>query len=135
MTFPRFTIEQSDQEFYTSQSGMALVGLAVNRYTTLASRLAKATPSQGIAAADVLRCYLGLLCQGKSDFEAIRPFFEDDEFFAAALGVKDVPSPETLRQRMDKIAHPAQWIVNFCTVELLKKAKAALSTLPSGHMC
>ena len=134
MTFPRFTIEQSDQEFYTSQSGMALVGLAVNRYTTLASRLAKATPSQGIAAADVLRCYLGLLCQGKSDFEAIRPFFEDDEFFAAALGVKDVPSPETLRQRMDKIAHPAQWIVNFCTVELLKKAKAALSTLPSGHM-
>ncbi len=134
MTFPRFTIEQSDQEFYTSQSGMALVGLAVNRYTTLASRLAKAAPSQGIAAADVLRCYLGLLCQGKSDFEAIRPFFEDDEFFAAALGVKDVPSPETLRQRMDKIAPPAQWIVNFCTVELLKKAKAALSTLPSGHM-
>jgi hypothetical protein len=42
MTFPRFTIEQSDSEFYTSQSGMALVGLAVNRYTTLASRVAKA---------------------------------------------------------------------------------------------
>ena len=134
MTFPRFTIEQSDQEFYTSQSGMALVGLAVNRYTTLASRLNKAAPSQGIAAADVLRCYLGLLCQGKSDFEAIRPFFEDDEFFAAALGVKDVPSPETLRQRMDKIAEAAQWIVNFCTVELLKKAKATLSTLSTGHM-
>lgn len=134
MTFPRFTIEQSDQEFYTSQSGMALVGLAVNRYTTLASRLNKAAPSHGIAAADVLRCYLGLLCQGKSDFEAIRPFFEDDEFFAAALGVKDVPSPETLRQRMDKIAEAAQWIVNFCTVELLKKAKATLSTLSTGHM-
>jgi hypothetical protein len=134
VTFPRFTIEQSDQEFYTSQSGVALVGLAVNRYTTLASRLAKAAPSQGIAAADVLRSYLGLLCQGKSDFEAIRPFFEDDEFFAAALGVKNVPSPETLRQRLDRIAHPAQWIVNFCTVELLKKAKATLSKLPSGRM-
>jgi hypothetical protein len=134
VTFPRFTIEQSDQEFYTSQSGMALVGLAVNRYTTLASRLNKAAPSHGIAAADVLRCYLGLLCQGKSDFEAIRPFFEDDEFFAAALGVKDVPSPETLRQRMDKIAEAAQWIVNFCTVELLRKAKATLSTLSTGHM-
>jgi hypothetical protein len=134
VTFPRFTIEQSDTEFYTSQSGMALVGLAVNRYTTLASRLAKAAPSQGIAAADVLRCYIGLLCQGKSDFEAIRPFFEDDEFFAAALGVKDVPSPETLRQRMDKFAIAAQWIVNFCTIEFLKKAQASLSTLPSGHM-
>lgn len=134
MTFPRFTIEQSDTEFYTSQSGMALVGLAINRFTTLTSRLAKAAPCQGISAADVLRCYIGLLCQGKSDFEAIRPFFEDDEFFAAALGVKNVPSPETLRQRMDKVTTPAQWIVNFCTIELLKKAKASLSTLPSGHM-
>ena len=134
MTFPRFTIEQSDSEFYTSTSGMALVGLAVNRYTTMVSRVAKAAPSQGIATADVLRCYLGLLCQGKSDFEAIRPFWEDDEFFAAALGVQNVPSPETLRQRMDKVAEAVRPIVNLCTVELLKKAKAALSTLPSGHM-
>lgn len=134
MTFPRFTIEQSDTEFYTSQSGMALVGLAVNRFTTLTSRLAKAAPCQGIATADVLRCYLGLLCQGKSDFEAIRPFWEDDEFFAAALGVQNVPSPETLRQRMDKVAEASLWIVNFCTIEFIKKVKATLSTLPSGHM-
>jgi hypothetical protein len=113
VTFPRFTIEQSDTEFYTSQSGMALVGLAVNRFTTLTSRLAKAAPCQGIATADVLRCYLGLLCQGKSDFEAIRPFREDDEFYSAALGVQNVPSPETLRQRMDKVAEASLWIVNF----------------------
>lgn len=116
MMFPRFTIEQSDSEFYTSQSGMALVGLAVNRYTTLASRVAKAAPCQGIATADVLRCYLGLLCQGKSDFEAIRPFWEDDEFFAAALGVQDVPSPETLRQRMDKVAEAVRPIVNLVSI-------------------
>jgi len=134
VTFPRFTIEQSDTEFYTSQSGMALAGLAINRFTTLASRLAKAAPCQGIATADVLRCYIGLLCQGKSVFEAIRPFFEDDEFFAAALGVQKVPSPETLRQRMDAVAEASRWIVNFCTVEFLKKAKATLSTLPTGHM-
>ncbi len=37
--------------------------------------------------------------------------------------MQNAPSPETLRP-----------IVNLCTVELLKKAKAALSTLPSGHM-
>jgi hypothetical protein len=113
VTFPRFTIEQSDTEFYTSQSGMALVGLAVSRFTTLTSRLAKAAPCQGIATADVLRCYLGLLCQGKNDFEAIRPFWEDDEFYSAALGVQNVPSPETLRQRMDKVAEASLWIVNF----------------------
>ncbi len=118
MTFPRFTIEQSDTEFYSSQSGMALVGLAINRYTTLASRLAKAALCQGIATADVVRSYLGLLCQGKSDFAAIRPFWDDDEFFAAALGVQNIPSPETLRQRMDKVAEASRWIVNFWLVAI-----------------
>lgn len=134
MTFPRFKIEQSDTEFYTSQSGVALVGLAVNRFTSLCSRVAKAAPSKGVATADVLRCYLALLCQGKSDFEAIRPFFEDDEFFAAALGVKKVPSPETLRQRLDAVAEATMRIVDFCTVEFLKKAQAEFSALATGHM-
>jgi Transposase DDE domain group 1 len=134
VTFPRFKIEQSDTEFYTSQSGVALVGLAINRFTSLNSRVAKAAPCKGVATADVLRCYLGLLCQGKSDFEAIRPFFEDDEFFAAALGVKKVPSPETLRQRLDAVAEATMRIVDFCTVEFLKKAKAEFSKLETGHM-
>jgi len=43
LTFPQFTIAQSDTEFYTSQSGMALVGLAINRFSTLSSRIAEAT--------------------------------------------------------------------------------------------
>ena len=134
MTFPRFKIEQSDSEFYTSHSGVALVGLAINRFTSLTSRVAKAAPSKGVATADLLRCYLGLLCQGKSDFEAIRPFYEDDDFFTAALGVKKVPSPETLRQRLDAVAEATMRIVDFCTVEFLKKAKAEFSTLATGHM-
>lgn len=33
----RFQVEQSDEEFYTSHSGLALVGLGVNRFTTLVS--------------------------------------------------------------------------------------------------
>jgi hypothetical protein len=131
--FTHFTIEQSDQEFYTSQSGMALVGLAINRYTTLATRVTKAAPCQGIATADVLRSYLGLLCQGKSDFAAIRPFFEDDEFFRAALGLEKTPSPETLRQRLDRFAGTLGIIADFCTTEFLRKVKATISLLPSGH--
>lgn len=134
MKFPRFTIEQSDQEFYTSHSGMALVGVAINRFTSLASRVDKAAPCRGIATADVLRCYLGLLCLGKSDFEAIRPFFEDDAFFAAALGVHKVPSPETLRQRLDQFAEALRRIADLCCAEFLRKAGAAFSCLPSGHM-
>ena len=134
MTFPRFELEQSKQEFYTSQSGMALVGVALNRYTSLASRVDKAAPKRGIATSDVVRSYLGLLCQGKSDFAAIRPFFEDDEFFRAALGLRKIPSPETLRQRLDQFAEVLRIIVDFCLVEFLKKAKAQLSPLSTGHM-
>ncbi|MBE0502345.1 MAG: IS1380 family transposase, partial [Desulfuromonadales bacterium] len=112
MTFPRFKLEQSDKEFYTSTSGLALVGVALNRYTTLVSRTDKAAPKRGIATSDVLRSYVGLLCQGKSDFAAIRPFFEDDEFFRHLLGLTKVPSPETLRQRLDEFAEILRIIVD-----------------------
>lgn len=134
MTFPRFKVEQSKQEFYTSQSGLALVGVALNRYTSLVSRVDKAAPKRGIATSDVLRSYLGLLCQSKSDFAAIRPFFEGDEFFRSALGLTKIPSPETLRQRLDQFAEVLRIIVDFCSVEFLKKAAAQLSPLSTGHM-
>ena len=134
MTFPRFKLEQSKQEFYTSQSGLALVGVALNRYTTLASRVDKAAPKRGIATSDVVRSYLGLLCQGKSDFAAIRPFYEEDEFFRTSLGLTKTPSQETLRQRLDQFAEVLRIIVDFCSVEFLKKAKAQLSPLSTGHM-
>lgn len=35
----RFHIEKSKDEFYTSHSGMALVGLCLNRFTSLPKRL------------------------------------------------------------------------------------------------
>ena len=134
MTFPRFEIEQSKQEFYTSTSGLALVGVALNRFTTLASRVDKAAPKRGIATSDVVRSYLGLLCQGKSDFAAIQSAFDSDEFFRSALGLKKIPSQETLRQRMDQFAEQLRTIVDFCSMEFLKRAQAQLSPLTTGHM-
>ena len=47
---------------------------------------------------------IGLLCMGKSDFEAINAFeAESDEFFRLALGLGRVPSEPTLRQRLDML--------------------------------
>ena len=67
----RFFIEQGNMEL-TSHSGLALVGMALNRYTNLA-RVAKQTipKRHGIPHAHVLKSYIGLLCLGlgKSDFE------------------------------------------------------------------
>ena len=71
----RFVIEQSDEEFYTSHSGLALVGLALNRFTSLATALkAMDAPGDLITGLDIIRSYCALLAQGKSDFVAIEQY-------------------------------------------------------------
>lgn len=51
----------------------------------------------------MLKSYLGLLCQAKSDFEAIEAY-RGERFFSAALGLGGVPSAARLRQRLDELA-------------------------------
>ena len=54
----KFIIERSDDEFYTSHSGLALVGLGVNRFTKLNGKLSRAMPgSKTISDIDVIRSY------------------------------------------------------------------------------
>ena len=60
----------------------------------------------GIPNSDILKSYLGLLMQGKNDFDAIEEFW-GDSFFARSLDVTTAPSCSTLRQRMD--THAASW--------------------------
>jgi hypothetical protein len=55
-----------------------------------------------ISHGDNVLAMIGLLCMGKSDFEAINAFEEEsDDFFRRAMGMKQVPSEPTLRQRLD----------------------------------
>ncbi len=129
-----FIIERSDDEFYSSTSGISLVGLSLNRYTTLASTLAREVPlSHGIPHADVIRSYCALLAQGKSDYAAIEQH-RDDDFFREALGLSPFPSEATLRQRMDDHAPEFHRVVNWSVVEFLMKAEVPLTLLPSGHI-
>ena len=44
---------------------------------------------------------VGLLCQGKTDYEDMREMQEDPAFYCTALGMDSVASAETVRQRMD----------------------------------
>ena len=131
----RFIIEKSDDEFYTSHSGLALAGLGINRFTSLC-RLLEELPrvkKGAIAHADVMRGYLALLCLGKSDFTAIEGFRED-RFFRDAFGLKQVPSEPTLRQRLEQQAETFKYIVNSCVTEFLQKSGALFSPLSTGHV-
>lgn len=130
----KFIIEQSDNDIFTAHSGLALVGACVNNYTSLAANLGRTTGKNGrISDFDVLMSYTGLLCLGKSDFDAITGRRNDD-FFAHALGLSVVPSSETLRQRMDTKAKVFREEVNSSAIELIKRTNAKITSLATGHV-
>jgi hypothetical protein len=129
----RFILEQSDEEFYSSHSGLALVGLCVNRFSGLGKALKAIPLRHGISHEDVARSYLGLMCLGKSDFEAVANVREDD-FFRQALGLERVPSPERLRQRLDEHAPAMREVIDEADIEFMVNAKVPVSPLNTGHV-
>lgn len=129
----KFIIERSEDEFYTSHSGVALVGLGVNRFTKLSGKLKRAMPDKAISNIDVIRGYIGLLALGKSDYEAITDM-RDDRFFQESMGMKSIPSAETLRQRLDEIAKDAQPIVSSAYTEFIQRSKAKVTPLANDYV-
>ncbi len=107
----KFILEDSDDTL-TTHSGLGLIGLLLSktkfhkRFSTLKVPEIKSVPA--ILNGDVTTSYVGLLCQGKNDFDHIEPF-RDDLFFYRALDIQTVPSSSTLRQRLDQIAKVKGW--------------------------
>lgn len=131
----KFIIEQSGDEFYTSHSGLALIGLCINRYSGLPQQIArKMTKGQDkISHTDIVRSMLGLLCLGKSDFEAVSAM-RDDDYFKQSLGISNVASPERLRQRLDENAQTLLPIAEDCSVAMLKNGEVLVTALDTGHV-
>jgi hypothetical protein len=131
----RFILEQSDNEFYTSHSGLALIGLCINRFSDLPGQVArKMTRGQDkISHTDIVRSMLGLLCLGKSDYEAVAAM-RDDMYFKQSLGIRNVPSVERLRQRLDENGDALLPIIKDCSVTMLKNGKVPITGLDTGHI-
>lgn len=94
------------EQVLISHSGLVLAG-ALMQATQIRRRCHRLKVGAGIPAishGDNVLAMVGLLCMGKSDFEAINAFEEEsDEFFRRAMGMKMVPSEPTLRQRLDQL--------------------------------
>ena len=133
----KLIITQSDKEFYTSNSGLALVGLCLNEYCSLPAKAKEAFPlgpgGNGIGIDDILRSSVGLLTLGQSDYEAVANR-KEDEYFRAVLGIDKVPSRETLRQRLDEAASALRPIADACSVEFLRRADVTVTALHTGHV-
>jgi hypothetical protein len=129
----RFKIVRSNAEI-TGQSGLALVGQAIKHYTNLSQELDKQIPLRhGISHSDVIKSYIGLLCVGKNDFEAINTI-DSEMFYMSALNIKELPSEATLRQRMDHQALACLPLVIKASWDFLERSKPQLKPLDTGHV-
>ena len=103
----KLVIEFSNERLITP-SGLSLVGqmLGKSNFIKKCNNMkvdGKRSQSQ-IKNGDILLSYIGLLCQGKTSYDAINEMSDDPEYYKLALGItRAIPSAETLRQRMDGI--------------------------------
>ncbi len=63
---------------------------------------------------------IGLLCLGKSDFEAIEAF-RQDEFFRQALCLGKVASEGTLRQRLGELGDRCERILREKSADMIAR--------------
>lgn len=123
----------------TAHAGLSLVGQYLKRFAQLDQVIDPRFPISGqggIATSSLLKAYIGLLCTGKSDFDAIEPL-RQDAFFRDALNLQAVPSSPTLRQRMDSLASAgdaALTALDEVNERLLRRAKPSLTPLATGHL-
>ena len=129
----RIEVKQLDYDL-TSVGGLALVGHYLKALTAQWARLDAALPVRGgVSNSDVLRSYLGLLMQGKSDFDAIEGY-RGDTFFKEALGIGLLPSSPTLRQRLDAQAVALFEHVPAMIEWLLSSQRPDYGVLPCGWL-
>lgn len=118
-------------------SGLSIVGglLGKSDFVRFANRIPikpKRSEPQ-IKNGDILLSYIGLLCQGKTAYDAIDEMRDDPNFYKDALGIKrGIPSAETLRQRMDDIGSSLRQNLLKASVNMFLHHKVVPSELPQG---
>jgi len=129
----RIDVKQLDYDL-TPVAGLALVGHYLKALQPAWHRLDAALPLRsGVTNSVDLRSYLGLLVQGKSDFDAMEGF-RGDAFFKQALGVTLLPSSPTLRQRLDARAAEMFEHVPPMIESLLAGQRPDYGVLPCGWL-
>ncbi len=131
---PKLKLEQSKTETYTGHAGTVLVGECLNKYGKLEEISAQLGPGGEVSNADLIRTSVGLLAQGKSDFEAVENV-RNDKVFKLSMEIGRVLSSSRLRQRFDENARELiEEIVVPCNLEMLKNLNVQITPLYTGHV-
>lgn len=119
--------------------GLAVVGAILGK-SNFVKRLNRMDVSQKrsqrqIKNGDVLLTYIGMLCMGKPQFDAVREMEDDPDFYKYALGVAyKIPSEETLRQRLDDIDSSLRRQIQQENVSLLRDNGICPKALKNGYI-
>ena len=100
----KIIVEVSNERLITPSS-LLLVGGALGKSDLVeranSTKIDNKRSQPQIKNGDILLTYIGLLCQGKPSFEAVRELHADPDYYKAFLGISyAIPSAENLRQRM-----------------------------------
>jgi hypothetical protein len=117
----RFNLCQT-QELLTGQSGLALVGALLEKTdwkTSLNNLEMPVNRSTTLENSDIATSMVGLLVQGRCDFDHIE-LFREDPFFCLALNLTRTPSAPILRQRLDMATEKWDATTRRTSLQLLK---------------
>jgi hypothetical protein len=121
----RIKIEQGSEEI-NSTGGNVLLGalLRLGTWEKINEMKALRIKHGEVSHGDILKIAVALLALGRTDF-ADMELYRKDSLFKNALGLKKVPSAETLRQRLNDLGllNSKQTLLDNCLVELLKKVQ------------
>jgi len=129
-------VVQSKERLITP-SGLGLVG-ALLKKTQFAKRLNRLGKPKELKHqnGNCVIGYLGLLCQGKTDYEDMREMLEDPGYYSTALKINTIPSAETVRQRLDYLGLDlaATGLVMGESARLLKSVGIEPTPVFTGHV-
>lgn len=137
MNHRQFVIEFTNERII-SPSGLAIVGGMLGK-SELVKRLnripvdAQKRCEPQIKNGDIALTYIGLLTQGKTQYEAVKEMADDPKFFKDALGIiRAIPTAETLRQRMDGIGDSRREDILQANLSMFTAHGVKPGPLPSG---
>ena len=129
-------IEFSDERLITP-SGLVFVGqiLGKSSYVKKINHdpISKDYLQKQIKNGDVLLTYIGMLCQGKPQYEAVREMIDDPDYYKYALGISyAIPSSVTPRHRFDLIGDFLRNDIQQSNVDLLREMHIEPTALDNG---
>ncbi len=131
-------IEFSDERLITP-SGLVFVGQILGK-SDFVKKINRAPISteylqKQIKNGDILLSYIGMLCQGKPQYEAVREMMDDPDYYKYTLGIAyGIPSAETMRQRFDMIGDSLRGDILQANIDMLREMDIEPSALDNGYV-